>query len=119
MTTARVTMWGTRIGAVTWDEGRRLGAFEYDPDFLASGIQVAPIQMPLEPGIYAFPDLVRSSFHGLPGLVADALPDRFGNAVIDAWLDARGRDRPGVRRFGRLRDSAGRLQRHDLHGSQP
>ncbi len=91
MTTARVELWGSRIGAVHWDAGRALGFFEYDPAFAASGIEVAPLTMPLGRRPYSFPALPRDSFAGLPGMLADVLPDRFGNAVIDAWLAARGR----------------------------
>ncbi len=91
MTTAQVGMWGTTIGAVYWDADRNLGLFEYRPDFLRSGIQVAPLQMPLAQTVYSFPALPRGTFHGLPGLLADVLPDRFGNALIDAWLASQGR----------------------------
>ncbi|MCP4092327.1 MAG: type II toxin-antitoxin system HipA family toxin [Planctomycetes bacterium] len=91
MTTARVNLWGTAIGAVYWDEQRELGSFEYEPNFLRSGIEIAPLQMPLAPTVYSFPALNRDTFHGLPGLLADVLPDRFGNALIDAWLASQGR----------------------------
>lgn len=91
MTVAGVELWGTRIGAVRWDPERELGFFEYTSDFRRSGIEVAPVHMPLSPAIYAFPGLARESFHGLPGMLADVLPDRFGNALIDAWLASQGR----------------------------
>ena len=91
MTTAEVKLWGTRIGAVHWDAERALGAFEYSQEFLRSGIQVAPLHMPLATTIYSFPALNRATFHGLPGMLADVLPDRFGNALIDAWLASQGR----------------------------
>ena len=94
MTVAEARMWGTTIGAATWDAERGYAAFEYDPAFLPSGRQVAPLTMPLAAGIYSFPVLARETFHGLPGLLADSLPDRFGNALIDAWLAAQGRS-PG------------------------
>ena len=94
MSTAAVKLWGTRIGAITWDAERDLAFFEYDEAFRDSGIQVAPLTMPLAPSIYSFPELPRSTFRGLPGLLADSLPDRFGTAVVDAWLVAQGR-RPG------------------------
>ncbi|HET6726054.1 MAG TPA: type II toxin-antitoxin system HipA family toxin [Gammaproteobacteria bacterium] len=90
-TVAEVRLWGAQIGAVSWNEERRLGAFEYAPEFQTSGIQVAPLTMPLGPQIHEFPQLARESFHGLPGLLADSLPDKFGNAVIDAWLARTGR----------------------------
>lgn len=91
MTTAEVMLWGTKIGTVAFDDNSGLGSFEYDPAFLASGIEVSPIAMPLSRRVYTFPELARQSFHGLPGLLSDSLPDKFGNAVIDAWLRSRGR----------------------------
>ena len=94
MTVAEVRLWGRTIGAVSWDEDRGVANFEYDPAFLRSGREVAPLTMPLATGIYSFPALARETFHGLPGLLADSLPDRFGNAVIDAWLAGQGRS-PG------------------------
>ena len=89
MTFANVFLWGTKIGSVVYENG--LGSFEYDKSFLSSGIEVSPIVMPLSERIYAFPELARESFHGLPGLLADSLPDKFGNAVINAWLQSQGR----------------------------
>jgi len=68
--------------------------FQYAPDFARSGIQVAPLTTPLATQPYAFPQLARASFSGLPGLLADSLPDYYGNALIDAWLVRQGR-RPG------------------------
>jgi serine/threonine-protein kinase HipA len=91
MTVAEVRLWGRRIGAVAVDGPGRVAAFEYDAQFCGSGIQVAPLTMPLGEGVFRFPGLGRDAFHGLPGLLADSLPDKFGNAVIDAWLAARGR----------------------------
>ena len=91
MTTAEVMLWGTKIGTVAFDDNSGLGSFEYDPAFLSSGIEVSPIAMPLSRRVYTFPELARQSFHGLPGLLSDSLPDKFGNAVIDAWLRSRGR----------------------------
>ena len=91
MTAAEVRLWGRRIGAVAWDDAARVAHFEYDPEFIDSGIEVAPLRMPLSKRIYAFPALPRDTFHGLPGLLADSLPDDFGNALIDAWLARTGR----------------------------
>ncbi len=84
-------LWGSLIGAVTWLEDREIGVFQYAEDFLGSGIQVAPLTMPLDAFPYEFPALPRNTFKGLPGLLADSLPDKFGNAVIDAWLASQGR----------------------------
>jgi serine/threonine-protein kinase HipA len=91
VTVAEVKLWGKSIGAVSWDEGAGLAHFEYDPDFIRSGIEVAPLTMPLSKQIYTFPALPRETFHGLPGLLADSLPDDFGNALINVWLANQGR----------------------------
>jgi len=91
MTDARVVLWGRDIGAVTWLEDREIGVFQYTPEFAGSGIGVAPLTMPLAPSPYEFPELPRATFKGLPGLIADSLPDKFGNALIDAWLASQGR----------------------------
>jgi serine/threonine-protein kinase HipA len=88
---AEVRLWGRRIGAVSVPDGGVIASFQYDRDFLASGIQLAPLQMPLGPTVYSFPGLALESFHGLPGLLADSLPDRYVNALIDAWLATQGR----------------------------
>ena len=91
MTDARVILWGRDIGAVSWLDDREVGVFQYLPEFAASGIEVAPLMMPLREEPYEFPALPRDAFKGLPGLLADSLPDKFGNAVIDAWLARQGR----------------------------
>ena len=71
--------------------GRDYAAFQYDPAFARSGIELSPLTMPLSERVYEFPALPRGTFHGLPGLLADSLPDKFGNALIDAWLATQGR----------------------------
>jgi len=91
VTRATVRLWGTDIGYVSLAEGEVLASFEYDRDFLRSGIELSPIRMPLSPQVYSFPELAFQSFRGLPGLLADSLPDKFGNAVIDTWLATQGR----------------------------
>lgn len=91
MTLAEVRLWGRTIGAVSLEEGSSYAAFQYDPAFAGSGIEVSPITMPLDDRVYVFPDLPLRTFHGLPGLLADSLPDKFGNALIDAWLATQGR----------------------------
>lgn len=88
---AEVRLWGRTIGAVLLADGRETAVFEYDPAFARSGIEVAPLTMPLSGGPYSFPELARATFHGLPGLLADCLPDRFGNALINTWLATQGR----------------------------
>jgi serine/threonine-protein kinase HipA len=91
MTSATVELYETTIGAVTWDPERELGVFEYAPEFLGSGIEVSPITLPLGAGRFSFPNLPRETFKGLPGLLADSLPDKFGNLLIDQWLAQQGR----------------------------
>ena len=90
-TLAEVRLWGRTIGAVSLGDGESFAAFQYDPAFARSGIEVAPLLMPLGARVYGFPALPRDTFHGLPGLLADSLPDKFGNALIDAWLATQGR----------------------------
>ncbi len=88
---AMVMLWGRGVGAVAWDDDRRLARFEYDPAFIRRGLQVSPIALPLQSGIFSFPNLNPDTFHGLPGFLADVLPDRFGNRIIDVWLARQGR----------------------------
>jgi serine/threonine-protein kinase HipA len=92
--TAFVNIWGTRVGAVAWDDSTRLGSFEYDPSFRAKSFDLAPLKMPIDSDrrIFSFPELRNiSTFNGLPGLLADSLPDNYGNKLIDAWLAEQGR----------------------------
>lgn len=92
MTTATVKLWGTTIGYASMDHGERFARFEYDPAFVATGIELAPLMMPARARhIYQFNDLHPRSFHGLPGLLADSLPDKYGNRLIDIWLAQTGR----------------------------
>jgi serine/threonine-protein kinase HipA len=92
MTVAAVTLWGARIAAVSIDAGGRYATFQYDPAFVRSGIQLAPVRMPLRAQPYSFRGLAQDAFSGLPGLLSDSLPDRWGAALIDAWLASQGRD---------------------------
>ena len=91
MTLAKVRLWGRTIGAVSLEDGSRIAAFQYDPAFARSGIEVAPLTLPLSDRVYVFPDLPQRTFRGLPGLLADSLPDKFGDALINAWLATQGR----------------------------
>jgi serine/threonine-protein kinase HipA len=102
MTVAEVRLWDRRIGAVSWSDEDQLASFEYDEDFRRSGIEVAPIHMPLARRIYQFPGLAEETFRGLPGMLADSLPDRFGNALIDAWLARNGRTKESFNPVERL-----------------
>lgn len=89
---AQVNLWGSPIGAVFLEDGSDVAAFQYTPAFARSGIQTAPIEMPLAEHPYSFPALNQETFHGLPGLLADSLPDRYGTALIDVWLAQQGRE---------------------------
>jgi len=89
--TAEVYLWGTRIGIIHQEPGKAYTSFEYDENFLNSGIELSPLRMPLGRNIYEFPSLAGEPFFGMPGLVADSLPDTFGNTVIEQWLISRGR----------------------------
>lgn len=88
---AEVRLWSELVGAISLAEGATVADFEYDAGFVKEGLEVAPLAMPLSTRVYRFPALRAESFHGLPGLLADSLPDRFGNALIDAWLARQGR----------------------------
>ena len=101
-TIAEVRLWGRTIGAVSLAEGDEVAAFEYDPAFAASGIEVSPLSMPLARRVYRFGELAKKTFYGLPGLLADSLPDRFGNALIDAWLATQGRQPDSFNAIERL-----------------
>jgi len=95
--TAIVKLWGDTVGAVSWLDDRGYAVFEYASDFLNKGLDVSPITMSLDAartgdGKFVFPSLNKDTFLGLPGLLADALPDKFGNSIIDAWLARNGRD---------------------------
>ena len=99
ITSAFVKIWGEVAGAIIWDERNGIASFEYDPDFRKLGYDLSPIKMPLyqEGRIFSFPELRAGrdaeydTFKGLPGLIADALPDKYGNQLINAWLVRNGR----------------------------
>lgn len=90
------------VGAVSYDADKRLGYFEYSPAFIATGIELSPIKMPLRNGIYSFPALDYDAFKGLPGMLADSLPDDFGNAVLNAWVAAQGLSSASISPLQRL-----------------
>lgn len=83
-------MWGTNVGYLHQDDNGMVG-FQYDEEFLKSSIEISPIKMPLSTVTYTFPALPEQTFHGLPGMVADSLPDKFGNIVISRYLESQGR----------------------------
>lgn len=99
---ARVRLWGRTIGAVLLEEGEETAVFQYTPEFAASGIQVSPQVMPLRDTPYSFPALSYETFKGLPGLLADSLPDKYGNALINRWLARQGRNPESANAVERL-----------------
>lgn len=96
------------VGAVSYDTETALGAFEYEPAFVKQGIELSPIKMPLSRQIYSFPQLNSDTFRGLPGLVADSLPDDFGNAVLNAWVAAQGKSPASISPLQRLQYTGNR-----------
>ena len=88
---AEVVLWGTTIAVVRWDEQSGVADFQYTPEFQGFGIEVAPVVMPVRAQAYRFAHLNKETFKGLPGMLADVLPDKFGNALIDQWLIKQGR----------------------------
>lgn len=97
-----ITYQGEVVGAVSFDTEKGLGSFEYDPSFVKNGIELSPITMPLSSRIYSFPELDFTTFKGLPGLIADSLPDDFGNAVLNAWVAGQGRSPNDITPLQRL-----------------
>jgi len=96
---AEIKIWGELAGAVRWDESQQMGYFQYAPKFIQKAWDLSPVKMPVAEGsrIYSFPELrkgrkeTEDAFKGLPGLLSDALPDRYGNKLINIWLAQQGR----------------------------
>jgi serine/threonine-protein kinase HipA len=99
-----VRMWGNRLGAVALDPALGFYAFAYDPAWRRSGIEAAPLTMPLSDraDTFVFPTLPKETYLGLPAMLADALPDDFGNALIDAWMATKGVDKSAITVLDRL-----------------
>ena len=97
-----ITYQDAAVGAVSFDAEKALGSFEYDPNFVKNGVELSPIKMPLSNRIYNFPELDFNTFKGLPGLIADSLPDDFGNAVLNAWVASQGRSPSDITPLQRL-----------------
>lgn len=102
ITDAKIKLWGKTIGAIRWNPERGFAYFQYAQEFVHSGIQLSPFMMPLSDEIYSFPALSKETFQGLPGLLADSLPDKFGNALIDQWLTRQGRTKASFNPVERL-----------------
>lgn len=97
-----VRCWGRSVGALAYDPKVQLNVFEYSPEWVATGVELSPLHLPNRVGTYMFPELSKETFYGLPAMIADALPDAFGNAVIDAWLAERGVDKAEISSLDRL-----------------
>jgi serine/threonine-protein kinase HipA len=99
MQVAEVKIWGKLAGAVAWDAETGVATFEYDPKFKQLGWDISPLKMPVSDSRnqFSFPELRKDknseydTFKGLPGLLADALPDKYGNQLINLWLAQQGR----------------------------
>ena len=106
MVVANVFLWSKHVGAVLWNYDKGYATFEYETSFLKSGLDVAPLTMPLanagKGSIFQFAQLPKETFQGLPGLLSDALPDRFGNQLIDLWLASQGRGKGSMSPVERL-----------------
>lgn len=97
VTHAKVLLWGQVVGLVVWDDQLHRASFQFDSSFTRSGLDVAPVMMPLAKArggeeVFSFGNLRDETFKGLPGLLADCLPDRFGDTLLNAWLSAQKRD---------------------------
>lgn len=107
---AEVKIWGELVGAIRWDEPQQLGYFEYASKFIQKGWDLSPIKMPIIQGssIYGFHELrkgrfeTEDTFKGLPGLLSDSLPDKYGNKLINIWLAQLGRPENSMNPVERL-----------------
>ncbi len=95
-------IWGRTVGAISYDKDTDLCAFQYDPSWVRTAIELSPVKLPLSDRIYQFPALSRETYRGLPGTFADSLPDDFGNALVDAWLARAGRHKDSFSGLERL-----------------
>jgi serine/threonine-protein kinase HipA len=96
MLTATVKIWDQRVGVVLWDEKKQFGSFQFDPLFIKNNWDLSPLMMPLVEvkrgnDIFEFSRLNKDTFNGLPGLLSDALPDKYGTTLLNAWLAANGK----------------------------
>ena len=103
-----VRAWDALVGAVALDPTTNFYAFEYAGEWLSRGVELAPLHLPVREGIFVFPELSPKTFHRLPALLADSLPDRFGNALVDAWMEDNGVSKEAVTPLDRLAYAADR-----------
>jgi len=105
---AAIYLWGDLVGALAYDPVSKLSTFEYSPEWINKGLEIAPLRMPLSSTKFQFPSLSPETYRGLPAIFADTLPDDFGNAVINAWLTRNGRDVESFTALERLLYTANR-----------
>ena len=98
-----VFLWGRHVGTIAPEFGAYC-QFQYDPQFLKSAIEISPLKLPLKSSIYrtSLMDLPSGTFMGLPGVFADSLPDSFGNAIIDRWMESEGVPKTSITALDRL-----------------
>jgi serine/threonine-protein kinase HipA len=116
------------VGAVSFNTETGIGSFEFEPRFIETGIELSPIKMPLSRKIYSFPEIDDAAFKGLPGMIADSLPDDFGNVVMNAWIASQGKSTADITPLQRLQYTGKRgmgaltyhpaTQRKNLNASQ-
>lgn len=107
---AEVKIWGEFVGAIRWDIEQKIGYFQYDSKFIQKGWDLSPIKMPVKNGnrIYSFPELrkgrgeTEDTFKGIPGLLSDMLPDKYGNKLINVWLAQQGRSEESMNPIEKL-----------------
>lgn len=95
ITTAYINIWNKRVGAIAWNENTGIATFEYQPSFFENEWDLSPLKMPMDGAakkIFSFSELRDViTFKGLPGLLADVLPDKYGSSLINVWLAQNGR----------------------------
>ena len=97
-----VHLWGKPVGALSWDDSRGVAYFEYEPTFIRNPLPVSPLKMPVANGVFSFTENMNNCFRGLPGLIADSLPDKFGDQIISEWFQSLGRPLETVTPLERL-----------------
>lgn len=97
-----VRLWDLPVGALSWDDSQGLAYFEYEPSFIRNSLPISPLKMPVAKGVFSFAENRNNCFRGLPGLVADSLPDKFGDQIISEWFEAMGRPLETVNPLERL-----------------
>lgn len=90
------------VGAVSFNTETGIGSFQYDPTFINTGIELSPLKMPLSQRVFSFPEIDHAAFKGLPGMIADSLPDDFGNVVMNAWIASQGKSAAEISPLQRL-----------------